>query len=53
MASEPAAGRRFGWLLPAAIAVVFLLVVLFAMLGEREDARRLPDEALEGVEQTR
>ncbi len=53
MASEPAARRRFGWLLPAAIGVVFLLVVLFAMLGEREDARRLPHGELEGVEQTR
>jgi uncharacterized iron-regulated membrane protein len=43
----PRSGHRtWGWLV-AAVAIVFLLVMAFAMWSEREDAQRLPASDLE------
>lgn len=52
MASNPPrTGRRSWGIVVAAVVVIFTLVLLFAMLSEREDARVLGPEELEGVEE--
>jgi|GEM_PF-4974122 len=50
---NPVAGRQaWAWLV-GAIALLFLLMIAFAMWSEREDAQRLPvDETLPRGEET-
>jgi flagellar biosynthesis/type III secretory pathway M-ring protein FliF/YscJ len=49
--NPPRTGQRPWAMLVAAVVVLFLIVVALAMWSEREDARRLPPEELEPVEQ--
>jgi hypothetical protein len=52
MSAERAARRERPWqILVTAIIFVVLLLLAFALWSEREDARRLPPERLEGVEE--
>lgn len=45
--SPPRGGRRTWAILVGAVVLVFLLVVLFGMLSESEDAERLPPGEVE------
>ncbi len=52
MASNPPrTGGRPWAIVVAALVVIFVLIVLLAMLSEREDARVLPPGEMQGVEQ--
>lgn len=54
MASSPPPqrGRRTWSILVGMLVVLFLLIIAFGMLSEREDARVLPPGEMEGREQT-
>ncbi|CAN5788646.1 hypothetical protein BH23GEM3_BH23GEM3_20500 [soil metagenome] len=45
--SSPRGGRRTWGILVGAVVLVFLLILVFGMLSEREDARRLPPGEVE------
>ncbi len=47
----PRAGRRTWKILIGVMVVVFLILLALAMLSEREDARVLPPDELEPVEE--
>lgn len=49
--NPPRTGGRSWGIVVAALVVILTLLLLFAMLSEREDARVLGPEELDGVEQ--
>ncbi|CAN5528611.1 hypothetical protein BH24GEM3_BH24GEM3_06020 [soil metagenome] len=49
--NPPRTGRRSWGIVVAALVVIFVLMLLVAMLSEREDSRVLGPAELEGVEE--